>query len=229
VTTTEQATEDLSAGNPSTDDGPPRRLPIARVLWVVAALSFFGTLVLWWLGSLPEDGDFAVGREVFGNVPELVVAMFYVLVASFIAMAIGLFAVRAKNWERGSWESRSGELKQRSRRFLDGVSMRTVAEDPASGVMHSLIYWGFAMLFLGTVTLEIDHLLPTSLKFLHGTVYEGYSLILDIAGLAFLAGLAWAAVRRYVIRPWRIRSKSRPEDAWILVLLATIGITGFLT
>jgi Fe-S oxidoreductase/nitrate reductase gamma subunit len=229
VTTTVQATDDQPTDDQAADSGTPPRPPISRLLWVVAALSFFGTLVLWWLGSLPEDGDFAVGREVFGNVPELVVAMFYVLVASFVALAIGLFAVRVKNWERGSWESRSGEWKRRSRRFLEGVSMRTVAEDPASGVMHSLIYWGFVLLFLGTVTLEIDHLLPTSLKFLNGTIYEGYSLILDIAGLAFLAGLAWAALRRYVVKPWRIRSKSRPEDAWILILLATIGITGFLT
>ncbi len=204
------------------------RLSAARVLWVVAALAFVGTLLLWWLGTLPGEGDHEVTRVVFGNIPTLIVALFYILVATMLAISVGLFAMRARNWQRGSWESRSGLWKRRVRAFMAGVSMRTVAEDPASGVMHSLIYWGFVILFLGTVTLEIDHLLPANLKFLHGPFYEGYSLVLDIAGVAFLAGLAWAAIRRYGIRPWRIRTKTRPEDAWILILLASIGITGFL-
>ena len=33
--------------------------------------------------------------------------------------------------------------------------------DRAARLMHSMVYYGFVVLFLGTVTLEIDHLLPT--------------------------------------------------------------------
>ena len=223
MTTTEtkpESTESTSTG---------RRRSFASLLWLVAGLAFVGTLSLWWLGELPGEPAFEVGREVFGNIPELLVAMFYVVVATFLAISIGLFALRAKNWERGTWERRSGDWKRRLRRFLDGVSMRTVAEDKAAGAMHAMIYWGFVVLFLGTVTLEIDHLLPVDLKFLQGTVYQGYSLVLDVAAIVFLAGLAWAAVRRYALRPWRIRSKTRPEDAGILVLLAAIGISGLMT
>jgi Fe-S oxidoreductase/nitrate reductase gamma subunit len=106
--------------------------------------------------------------------------------------------------------------------------MRTVMRDRAAGWMHAMIYWGFVVLFLGTATLEIDHLLPDGLKFLHGVVYEGYSLILDVAGVVFVAGVLWAIVRRYGVRPWRLRSKTRDEDAWILFTLAMIGITGLL-
>ena len=214
----------------STDDSPtPPRYSISSVLWVIAGLSFVGTIALWWLGDLPAEPEFAVGREVFGNIPKLLKAMFYVLTAAFLAVSVGLFALRAKNWERGTWERRSGEWKRRLRRFIDGVSMRTVGEDKVAGAMHAMIDWGFVVLFIGTVTLEIDHLLPNGAKFLQGTFYQGYSLVLDIAAIVFLAGLAWAAVRRYGARPWRIRSKSRPEDAWILALLAAIGITGVMT
>ncbi|MDJ0790548.1 MAG: heterodisulfide reductase-related iron-sulfur binding cluster [Acidimicrobiia bacterium] len=219
MTTTEERTEESTQ----------QRLPISRILWWVAGLAFVGTLGLWWVGSFPGEPTDEIHRKVFGNIPDLLVALFYVLVAAFLAASIGLFALRARNWERGTWESRSGEWKRRLRRFLDGVSMRTVAEDRSAGAMHSLIYWGFVILFLGTVTLEIDHLLPADYKFLTGSVYQGYSLILDIAAIAFLAGLLWAAVRRYGQRPWRIRSKSRPEDAWILLLLALIGVSGLLT
>jgi Fe-S oxidoreductase/nitrate reductase gamma subunit len=199
------------------------------VLAVFAGLSVVGTLFLWWLSSLPEDPEFAVGRVVFDNIPALVVALFYMTIASFLGAMFYLFAQRASSWERGTWESRSGMWKQRMIRLRDAVLMRTVLEDRQAGLMHSMIYWGFIVLLIGTITLEIDHLLPANLKFLHGWFYEGYSAVLDLASVVFLAGIVWAVVRRYGQKPWRLRTKTRPEDAWILILLAFIGVSGLLT
>ena len=68
--------------------------------------------------------------------------------------------------------------------------MQTLLEDRAAGLMHALVYYGFIVLFLGTVTLEIDHLLPENLKFLEGGFYQGYSFTLDLASVAYLGGLA---------------------------------------
>jgi Fe-S oxidoreductase/nitrate reductase gamma subunit len=223
VTATETRTEE------ETQSGDRWLLRPSVGLGIMSALAVVGTLLLGWLGTLPEEPDYAVGRTVFGNIPGAIVTLFYFTVATFLGIAIYLLAQRARSWERGSWETRSGQWRERSNRLLHGLTMRTVAEDPASGVMHSLIYWGFVVLFLGTVILEIDHLAPAPLKFLHGWFYEGYSAVLDLAGVVFLTGLAWAALRRYVQRPWRIRSKTRPEDAWVFLVLALIGITGLLT
>ena len=177
------------------------RVRASTAIGVLGALSVVGTLALWWIGTFPGDSEDEISREVFGNIPDLVVAMFYVLVSAFIGISFWLFAMRARNWERGSWERRTGDFKRRLHRFRQGVSMRTVMEDPAAGVMHSLMYYGFILLFLGTATLELDHLLPAEFKFLVGPVYQGYSLILDLAAVAFLAGVAWAAVRR-TWPPW---------------------------
>jgi len=47
--------------------------------------------------------------------------------------------------------------------------------------------------------------------------------------VVYLTGIGWAVVRRYIVKPWRIRSTSRPEDAWILFVLAAIGVTGLAT
>jgi Fe-S oxidoreductase len=207
----------------------PSRVSASQVLGVLAGLAVVGTLVLWWLGTLPEEPEFVVGRVVFGNIPELVIAVFYVTVATFLAVSIGLFAQRAKSWERGTWERRSGDFKRRLHRFREGVTMRTVMEDPAAGLMHAMMYYGFIVLFIGTVILEIDHLLPVQFKFLHGDIYMAYSAVLDAAAAVFLIGVGWAAVRRYIVKPWKIRSKTRPEDAWILIVLAGIGITGLAT
>jgi len=201
----------------------------SRIIGGIAVLAVAGTLLLWWLGTLPGEPVITVGRLVFGDIPAPLVALFYVAVATFLGVSVWLFALRARSWERGAWEWRPDRTKERLLRLRDGLSMRTVLEDPGAGVMHALIYYGFIVLFLGTVTLEIDHLLPVGWKFLHGGIYQGYSAILDLAGVVFLVGLAWAAVRRYLAPPLRLRMKTKPEDAWILLLLAFIGVSGLAT
>ena len=201
----------------------------SRVLGVLAGLSVVGTLIFWWLGSLPEEPHFEIGRPIFGNIPALIVALFYMTIATFLGVTLYLFAQRAKSWERGSWETRSGLWKQRMIGLRDALLMRTVLEDRQAGLMHSMIYWGFIFLMIGTAILELDHILPASLKFLHGWFYEGYSAVLDAAAVVFVVGIVWAAVRRYGQKPWRLRAKTRPEDAWILFTLGLIGVTGLLT
>ena len=105
--------------------------------------------------------------------------------------------------------------------------MQTLLRDPAAGIMHALLYYGFLVLLAVTTTLEIDHQLPERLKFLHGGTYQGFSFVGDLAGLAFTVGMVWAIIRRYVQKPYRIRIKTRPEHALILAVLLGLGVTGF--
>jgi Fe-S oxidoreductase len=205
-----------------------RRPTAALVLEVLGALSALGTLALGLLGTLPEEPHFPIGREVFGNIPDAVVLVFYVGVAVFLWLAFHLFAQRGASWQKGGQEDRTGHWRERLARLYDGLSMKTLMRDPRSGVMHSMIYFSFIVLFLGTVTLEIDHLMPGNLKFLQGNFYLGYSAVLDFAGLVYLGGLALAFVGRYVVPSWRIRSKTKAQDALILSVLALIGVTGLL-
>ncbi len=204
------------------------RLTASGALFVLGVLAALGTMFLWWLGTVPDEPEFEIGRHVFGNIPTALVALFYVTVSGALFVTFFLFAQRAKNWERGSWENRSKLMKQRLHQLRSGMQMRTLMEDKGAGIMHSAIYYGFIVLLLGTITLEIDHLLPNNLKFLEGGFYQGYSFVLDLFALVYLGGILWAAIRRYVAPPWRIRSKTRPEDAAILWTLALIGITGLL-
>lgn len=205
-----------------------RRPTVAQVLEAVGVLLALGTVALGVLGTLPDHPHFEVGREVFANVPGPVVFLFYVSVAIFLWLACHLFALRAALWDQGGTDSRLGHWGERLGRLSAGLSMKTLMRDPRAGVMHSLIYYGFLVLFLGTVTLEIDHLLPAGLKFLHGSFYLGYSAILDAAALAYLGGLGLAVAGRYLMPAPRIRSKTRPQDAVILGLLIAIGLTGLL-
>ena len=140
------------------------------------------------------------------------------------------FANRVRNWQRGGPDDRATtreNVHRRLRDFRAGVYMQTLLRDPAAGVMHSLIYFGFLVLLAVTTVLEINHQMPEDAKFLHGDVYRGYSLVGDVAGALFLAGVVWAVIRRYVQRPYRIRIKSRPEHGLILGTFLAIGVTGF--
>ena len=95
---------------------------------------------------------------------------------------------------------------------------------------HSMIYFVFIILLGVTTVLEVNHQMPTDLKFLHGDVYRAYAFIGDGAGLIFTIGIVWAIIRRYGpfgLRPYRIRIKSKPEHAVILGTFLAISITGF--
>ena len=173
----------------------------------------------------------AIQREVFDNIPGPLKLAFYTIIPMMFVYGAVMFSYRVRNWERGGPDKRDitpKNAKARMGRLRAGLYMQTLLRDPAAGIMHSMIYFGFLVLLAVTSVLEINHQLPESLKFLHGTVYEGYAFIGDLAGAVFLGGIIWAILRRYVQRPYRIRIKSKPEHAIILGTLFAIGVTGYL-
>ena len=181
-----------------------------------------------------QKGDSPIHREVFGNIPTAAKVAFYSIIPALIIYGAWNFSLRVKNWTRGQPDNRSTTKKNVHRRAKDlraGLYMKTLMRDPAAGLMHSLMYFPFIILLGVTTTLEIDHQLPSELKFLHGGVYKGYSLVGDVAGVLFLIGVGWALLRRYgprQFRPYRIRIKSRGDHAIGLGLLFGMGVTGFL-
>ena len=174
-----------------------------------------------------------VHREVFGNIPTAIKVMFYTVIPALLIYVGFQLSFRVKNWQRGAPEKRrttGKNIKQRLGDMRAGLYMQTLMRDPVAGVMHSMIYFGFLILMAVTTTLEVDHQLPTELKFLHGGVYKGYAAVGDAAGLMFLAGLLWALGRRLgprSMRPYRIRIKNKPEHFVILGVLLAIAISGF--
>ena len=186
-------------------------------------------------GVLPQithwHNENEIHRTVFGNIPGPIQIAFYTLIPVMVVWGAFRFADRMKNWERGSVAKRRTTTKNAKRRAADfraGVYMRTLLRDSAAGLMHSMIYFGFLVLMGVTTVLEIDHQMPESLKFLHGTTYKAYSLVGDLAGTVFTLGVIWAIVRRYIQRPYRIRIKTKAEHGVILGTFLAIGITGFV-
>ncbi|MBV8693154.1 MAG: 4Fe-4S dicluster domain-containing protein [Actinobacteria bacterium] len=209
----------------------PRIRPVVVVYAVGAALSLIG-VVSYILSTFWAAHDHAsVTREPFGNVPGPLKLAFYVVVITLFIAGSVAFAKRTANWQRGAPDDRSTTLKNAERRIKDyraGVWMQTLLRDGAAGTMHSLIYFPFVILFAVTLVDQTAELVPPQIKFLHGQTYQAFSAVADAAGALFLIGIVWAILRRYIQRPYRIRIKTRPEDALILFLFLFIAVSGFL-
>ena len=215
---------------PATEKAPKRLRPYQLSIALGIGM---GTFTLF-SGIIPNftgwHSTSEIHREVFGGIPSALKVAFYTVIPVMLVWGSFRFADRIRNWERGAPDRRKTTAKNAKRRLADyraGVYMRTLLRDGAAGLMHSMIYFGFLVLLGVTTTLEIDHQLPESLKFLHGGVYQAYALIGDLAGLVFTLGVVWAIVRRYIQQPYRIRIKTKAEHGVILGVLLSIGLTGF--
>ncbi len=213
---------------PGRTRGPlrPSRVVLGLCVLFAAATALSGIV-----GGIESHRPLPVSRPVFWDVPPAMQVAFYAGVSTAILAAGWMLSQRVASWERGQPDHRVTTRANRRRRvdaLWRSLTMRTLWRDPAAGMMHSLIYFPFLVLFAVTTTLEVDHLLPTSLEFLHGPAYQAYNFVGDTAGGLFVIGVGWAIVRRYIQRPYRIRIKTRPEDAVILATLLLVGLSGLV-
>ena len=206
-----------------------KKLKANDYVLLFSAGASIGTLFLWAASYIFPEGEIIEGRRVFENIPKVLQYIFYVLSSASIFISGYLFSLRVKNWNRGKSEKRNTTLGSRISSLFDGLLMKTVLRFKAAGLMHSLIYIGFLGLFAGTITLEIHHLMPPSLKFLQGSTYMVYSFTLELATIAYLFGLFWALTRRVVGTEFRIKTKTTIDDYLTLSLLIFIGISGITT
>ena len=175
----------------------------------------------------PED----ITRPIMWNVGTFTkVAMYTLLVASTAVFLYGFWR-RLKVWRRGRTDvapsgtaaqnSPAARLARVARHVL--VQVR-IARIPVAYASHLAIFYGFIVLFIGTVLVAIEHYHLA--HFFYGDFYRVASFLLDLFGLAFVIALFLAVARRGGLT--RVKPSSKPIDAAILWLLIVIGVTGFL-
>lgn len=111
--------------------------------------------------------------------------------------------------------------------FIHALGQVRILEKAYPGIMHFLIFWGVTIQVLGTIINILNMLLffPWVITFPRGTAYLIYELVMDLAGVAILAGVAMAFFRRLVLRPKTL--ETRWDDYYALSLLALIPLLGF--
>ncbi len=173
-------------------------------------------------------------REVFWNIP------LGVIIDVLAAVAVGIFIYafyrRVRLWYLGQPDDRLHPLGKRIRAFFKykvfhlllhgkffGVTRGRRFKELYPGIIHFFIFAGCLVLFIGTVLVAASHYLY---DFLHGGVYLGLSLLLDIFGILLIIGIIMALYRRYLQKPDRL--DNRTEDLVALLLLLVLAVSGFV-
>ena len=151
--------------------------------------------------------------------------IFYVSAALSVLFFIIGVGLHILVWRRSARSRRVSFSTEALKKMLPDAFLgrRLLAGDAAAGLMHLLIFWGFLILFLGTVVLSVQHYMA---DFLNGTPHLVFSLIMELAGLMLLAGVLWALVRRYLQRVPRL--ERRLEDALVPLWLLLMVLSGFI-
>ena len=185
-------------------------------------------------------------RETFAGLALWEKGVWYGLVVVSTAIFFWGVARLALKYRRGRGsfllDQKGGRLRRVVKTTLNHSLIRR--RDPLAGFGHLLIFYGFVVLFIGTAILAFQDNLARPLlgfDFWQGWFYLGYSLFLDVFGVALVVGLAVMAVKRGILRPFRL-SYSRPDRAegeydrrpyvigdWaFLGILFFLALTGFL-
>jgi Fe-S oxidoreductase/nitrate reductase gamma subunit len=185
-------------------------------------------------------------RDTFAGLATWEKGIWYVLVVVSTAIFFWGLLRLVQKYRRGRGavmlDRPGGRLRRAVLTTLDHswISRR----DPLAGLGHLLIFYGFVVLFIGTAILAFQDNLARPLlgfEFWQGWFYLGYSLFLDVFGVALVAGLGVMAVKRGILRPFRL-DYWRPDRAeseydrrpyvvgdWLFLgMLFFLALTGFL-
>jgi len=168
-----------------------------------------------------------VTREIMGNVPMWLAVAFYMAALAACGWALLALVRRFRQHRRGRRAA-----PRESSSWVGSVAgvlgyltfHRQLLRDRFAGVAHILLFYGFVVLFIGTCLVFLEH--DTPLHFFYGRFYLAASLVIDLGGLAFLAGLSMFLYRRLFGNSRRILR--RAYVAALLWLLLAIGLTGFV-
>ncbi|GAC1318403.1 MAG: heterodisulfide reductase-related iron-sulfur binding cluster [Chloroflexota bacterium] len=172
-------------------------------------------------------------RPIAWNVSEIALGAMYLLMA-IQGLALGYaFTRRYLAWREGKPMPRLGDIGARTRAALAVTFLhrRILRRGYVYvGLMHLFIFYGFIVLFLGTiiVLLEADIARPFfGVSFYRGAFYVAYKIVINLFGLLFIVGLLMAGYRRYGQSLPKFR-RSLSDDAIVLGLLLFLAVTGFL-
>ena len=174
------------------------------------------------------------GRVDFWNIGYPLGAVVYLLgVVALGFIAWGLYR-RSRYWRLGTAPGEFRGWGVRLRAFAQWIAAdalahrRFVRRERLPGVMHALIFWGIALLFVATtlsaVEFNAEEYLGVRLPTLRWSLQ--LELVWDLAGLALVAGLGLAAYRRYVQRPPRLNTLL--DNGVLLALLFAMAASGFV-
>ncbi|MEL7566589.1 MAG: heterodisulfide reductase-related iron-sulfur binding cluster [Dehalobacterium sp.] len=162
-------------------------------------------------------------RELYWNIHGH--GIMYLLFIVALGVFLYGFYQKVRLWRIGQKVKRYDQpVKRLMSVLVYGFGHKKIIREGYPGLMHLSLFWGFVVFIIGTIIVAAQA--DLGLHLLYGHFYLVLSLLLDLAGLAAIGGITMAMVRRYLLKSDRLDNK--PDDAFSLVLILFILITGFL-
>ncbi len=168
-----------------------------------------------------------IGREIMWSIPYSFTIVMYVTLA--LATVVFFWGVVRKYRFVSQGESLKPLFASglNWKNFLNTIFFQgKVTRVRRVAIFHSLIFYGFLILWIATDLVAIHY--DTPFKIFKGPLYLGISLIADLAGLAILLGVGLAFYRRYIQRPDYLSSTNPKQELFMYAMLISLVVIGYL-
>ena len=168
-------------------------------------------------------------REIMWNIPYAFKIIMYVSFFVSVSVMIAGFYKKIKFITRGGGvEELDGLMPAKLQwgRFWHNLLLTgKVKRYLRVGVFHSLIFYGFLILWIATDLVAIHY--DTPFKVFQGTTYIVISFLADIAGLMILIGIAMAYHRRYIEKPKYLSATKPKQEMFMYRMLVALVVIGY--
>ena len=112
--------------------------------------------------------------------------------------------------------------------LLQLCSLKTMKRGDYAGLGHALLFWGFGFFLIGYFwNIGLGAGFGLDNYFESSTLWKVYAYILDITGILVFLAVIWAAARRFIKRPARL--KPSPSAGIVLALVFCLMVLHFLS
>jgi Fe-S oxidoreductase/nitrate reductase gamma subunit len=163
-------------------------------------------------------------RELYWNIPFGKYLIYPIFLIAFGIFIYGVYK-RIKIWSFAKRLNKPDAITDRGFWALgDAFSQRLVLRELGPGLAHAALFFGFIVLFIGTLIVMIDADLGIAIISKPTAFYYFFTVTLNIFGVAALAGIIYALVRRYIYRSPYLENLK--DDGLTLALIFLILFTG---
>ena len=168
-------------------------------------------------------------REIMWNIPHVFKFIMYGLfLCSLAILAKGMYEkllIVTKGAGFKGIKPLFPEKLNWSKFFFTSLLTGKVPRFKYVGFFHSLIFYGFLVLWIATDLVAVHY--DTPFKVFQGTTYIVVSFLADIAGIMILVGLGFAYHRRYIKRPAYLSATKPKQELFMYIMLAALVIIGY--
>lgn len=157
----------------------------------------------------------------------IAVVLLLLLIGSLAAFAVSAYR-RTRLLLKGAPSYRIDRIGTRLKELIVvGFLQRILLKEPLAGIMHVLIFWGFMVLLIRTVSLTVLGFSPWLFHFLMANPWgHAYLLLKDIFEVLVVIGIGIAFYRRLVERPPRLTFSG--EALFILGMIGALMLSDFI-